>query len=69
MAELVEFKKNPMTRELIEIIIGGKKYNVFVTHQNRKILEVEAMVQGSNFKANDEFIKLILAVLMDGFHP
>jgi len=69
MAELVEFKKNPMTRELIEIIIGGKKYNVFVTHQNRKILEIEAMVQGSNFKANDEFIKLILAVLMDGFHP
>jgi cell division protein FtsL len=69
MAELVEFKKNPMTRELIEIIIGGKKYNVFVTHQNRKILEVETMIQGSNFKANDEFIKLILAVLMDGFHP
>jgi Zn-dependent M16 (insulinase) family peptidase len=69
MAELVEFKKSPMTRELIEIIIGGKKYNVFVTHQNRKILEVEAMIQGSNFKANDEFIKLILAVLMDGFHP
>jgi cell division protein FtsL len=69
MAELVEFRKNPMTRELIEIIIGGKKYNVFVTHQNRKILEVEAMIQGSNFKANDEFIKLILAVLMDGFHP
>jgi cell division protein FtsL len=69
MAELVEFRKNPMTRELIEIIIGGKKYNVFVTHQNRKILEVETMIQGSNFKANDEFIKLILAVLMDGFHP
>jgi cell division protein FtsL len=69
MAELVEFRKNPMTRELIEIIIGGKKYNVFITHQNRKIIEVEAMVQGSNFKANDEFIKLILAVLMDGFHP
>jgi hypothetical protein len=69
MAELVEFRKNPMTRELIEIIIGGKKYNVFVTHQNRKILEVETMIQGLNFKANDEFIKLILAVLMDGFHP
>jgi cell division protein ZapA (FtsZ GTPase activity inhibitor) len=69
MAELVEFKKNPMTRELIEITISGKKYNVFVTHQNRKILEVETMIQGSNFKANDEFIKLILAVLMDGFHP
>jgi cell division protein FtsL len=69
MAELVGFRKNPMTRELIEIIIGGKKYNVFVTHQNRKILEVEAMIQGSNFKANDEFIKLILAVLMGGFHP
>ena len=69
MAELVEFRKNPMTRELIEITISGKKYNVFVTHQNRKILEVETMIQGSNFKANDEFIKLILAVLMDGFHP
>ena len=69
MAELVEFKKNPMTRELIEITISGKKYNVFVTHQNRKIIEVETMIQGSNFKANDEFIKLILAVLMDGFHP
>jgi len=65
----LDYRKTPRVKELVKVMIGGRSYDIFVTHQDRKIIELETAIDGVSYKVNDELVRLILAVIMYGFHP